>query len=255
MPGRPNIVALRGVSPRYAWLPGSSRTGVRLDLDQRARTGPRDQHLVEQLRRDDERVASSNLRARPQESALEPEPLLLEPDGRGFELAEPGSGPPPPGVVRRRTALPGSSRGNASGPEARIVLDELVERHAALTACRTSPPTSVCASRNGVPCSTRCSARSVAAFTGLLAAAVIRSSTKSAVAMSPASAASDSAQVSSASNKRLLVLLQVAVVRERQALEGREQTGEVADQSPALPRASSAMSGFFFCGSIDDPVA
>ena len=55
--------------------------------------------------------------------------------------------------------------------------------------------------------------------------------------------------------QRLLVLLQVAVVRERQALERRQQTGEVADQSPRLARASSAMSGFFFCGSIDDPVA
>ena len=52
----------------------------------------------------------------------------------------------------------------------------------------------------------------------------------------------------------LLVLLQVAVVGQREPLERGQQPGEVADQPPALPRASSAMSGFFFCGMIEDPV-
>jgi hypothetical protein len=30
---------------------------------------------------------------------------------------------------------------------------------------------------------------------------------------------------------------------------------QVPDQPPGLARASSATSGFFFCGMIDDPVA
>ena len=54
---------------------------------------------------------------------------------------------------------------------------------------------------------------------------------------------------------RLLVLLQIPVVGQRQPLEGREQPGEVADAPARLARVSSATSGFFFCGMIDFPVA
>ena len=55
---------------------------------------------------------------------------------------------------------------------------------------------------------------------------------------------------------RLLVLLQVAVVGERQALERRPAAPvRLPISRPDLPRASSATSGFFFCGMIDDPVA
>ena len=51
-----------------------------------------------------------------------------------------------------------------------------------------------------------------------------------------------------------LVLLQVLVVRERQAGEHAEQPGQVGERGAApWPRASSAASGFFFCGSIDEP--
>ena len=52
----------------------------------------------------------------------------------------------------------------------------------------------------------------------------------------------------------LLVLLEVAVVGQREALEGGQQPREVADQPSGLPRASSATSGFFFCGMMLDPV-
>ena len=56
--------------------------------------------------------------------------------------------------------------------------------------------------------------------------------------------------------ERLLVLLEVAVVRERQPLErGEQEPARWPISRPALPRASSAMSGFFFCGSIELPVA
>ena len=53
--------------------------------------------------------------------------------------------------------------------------------------------------------------------------------------------------------QRLLVFLEVPVVREREALQRREQPGGLADQSAGLARVSLAMSGFFFCGNIDDP--
>ena len=82
----------------------------------------------------------------------------------------------------------------------------------------------VCASRKGVPCSTRCSARSVAAFTGLSAAAVIVSSTNvDGVHQAGERGQRERARVERV-EQRLLVLLEIAVVRERQALERREQT-------------------------------
>src|SRR5205814_5043700 len=43
------------------------------------------------------------------------------------------------------------------------------------------------------------------------------------------------ADVASRTTHGLLVLLQVAVVRERQALHGREQAGEAPDRRPGLP--------------------
>jgi hypothetical protein len=53
--------------------------------------------------------------------------------------------------------------------------------------------------------------------------------------------------------QRLLVLLQVAVVAERQPLQRRQEPGEVTDQPPRL--ATGQLGDVFFCGSIDDPVA
>ena len=54
-----------------------------------------------------------------------------------------------------------------------------------------------------------------------------------------------------------LVLLQVAVVGEREAFQHRQQPGRGRPTAvrPALPRAASAASGFFFCGIIEEPVA
>ena len=53
---------------------------------------------------------------------------------------------------------------------------------------------------------------------------------------------------------RLLVLLQVAVVGQRQRLQRGQQPARLPISRPDLPRASSAMSGFFFCGMMLDPV-
>ena len=66
------------------------------------------------------------------------------------------------------------------------------------------------------------------------AAAAIRSVSKRRVATLPVIAGSTSSRVSTASNDGLLVLLQVAVVGERQALERGQQRREVADQPPGL---------------------
>ena len=55
---------------------------------------------------------------------------------------------------------------------------------------------------------------------------------------------------------RLLVELQVLVVRERQALQdARAGRSSSPIARPAWPRASSRTSGFFFCGMRDEPVA
>ena len=85
---------------------------------------------------------------------------------------------------------------------------------------RTSPPTKACAWRNGMPWSTSSSARSMAAAAGPSAAACIRSWFHVAVRRRRASAARARPHLAHRVEQRLLVLLQVAVVGERQALEG-----------------------------------
>jgi hypothetical protein len=53
---------------------------------------------------------------------------------------------------------------------------------------------------------------------------------------------------------RLLVLLQVPVVGQRQRLQGRQQPGEVADEAAGLAARQLGDIGFFFCGMMLDPV-
>ncbi len=107
-----------------------------------------------------------------------------------------------------------------------------------------------------MPCSTRCSARSVAALTGLSAAAVIALVDELDRREQPGRARPATARTCRA--RRTAAPCPPA---------GRGCTRAAAPFSvarnpvrspisrPALPRASSAMSGFFFCGSIDEPVA
>ena len=75
---------------------------------------------------------------------------------------------------------------------------------------------------------------SVAALNGLSAPAVIAVSTKVAVDMQPGERAQREHARVERVEQRLLVLLQVAVVRERQRLERGEEAGEVADQPTRL---------------------
>ena len=79
---------------------------------------------------------------------------------------------------------------------------------------------------------------------------------KLAVASAPVSASSETRHRVDRVEDRRLVLLQVAVVAERQPLLEREQARrDRRSRAPLLPRTSSATSGFFFCGIIDEPVA
>ncbi len=79
------------------------------------------------------------------------------------------------------------------------------------------------ASRNGVPACTSHSARSVAAAAGVSAAACIRSVSKPAVAEQPAQRREGQADLVDGVEQRLLVLLEVAVVGQRQALQRGQQ--------------------------------
>ena len=54
--------------------------------------------------------------------------------------------------------------------------------------------------------------------------------------------------------RRFLVLLQIAVIPQREALEERRDRDEVTGDPRRLARASSAVSGFRFCGIMLDPV-
>ena len=85
-----------------------------------------------------------------------------------------------------------------------------------------------------MPARTSHSARSVAAVVSASAAACIRSGTNVAVAIIPASAIAARLHLVDGVEQRLLVLLEVAVVGERETLERGEQPGEVADQPSGL---------------------
>ena len=82
----------------------------------------------------------------------------------------------------------------------------------------------------------------------------MRSVSNVSVATMPVKAGSSTSSVRDGVEDRLLVLLQVAVVRERESLERVSRPVRLPIRRPDLPRASSAMSGFFFCGMIDEPV-
>ena len=79
------------------------------------------------------------------------------------------------------------------------------------------------------------SARSVAAAVGTSAAACMRSGTNVAVAIIPAIAREREARLIDRVEERLLVLLEIFVVREGKALQRGEHAGEVADEPTGLP--------------------
>ena len=101
------------------------------------------------------------------------------------------------------------------------------------TRARTRPASS-CATRNGTPWRTSHSAMSVASEKPCGASSAIRPMSNRSVATMPANAGSRTVSGVDLVEHRLLVLLQVAVVRQRQALERGEQAGEVADEPAGL---------------------
>ncbi len=82
-----------------------------------------------------------------------------------------------------------------------------------------------------------------------------RSPSKCMVLTMPVKAGSSTSSVSTWSKHGLLVFLQIASVGGGQALQGGQQAGQIADESAGLGRGlSSAISGFFFCGMMEEPV-
>ena len=151
--------------------------------------------------------------------------------GRGAAVGRPGQ------RARRGRRAPtrtsGVSRGVDRGQRVVVDLPELAgrARRSAAPAGRRSR------ARRGTatPLRTSHSATSVASACPVAAAADIRSSSDpQGRRPCPASAGSTSSSVLDRVEDRLLVLLQVAVVGERQALERREQRHQVADQPAGL---------------------
>ena len=99
---------------------------------------------------------------------------------------------------------------------------------------RTAAPAISCASANGTRCRTSQSARSVASENPRGARAASRSVSKVRVATMPATRRQQHQQLVDRVEDRLLVLLQVPVVGQRQALAGGQQAGQVADQPAGL---------------------
>ena len=157
-----------------------------------------------------------------------------------------GSAPaaPPPARARRRrasrrrrTATPGSrQRRAASAPSSGWAADQLAEGTPALERSRATERRRPWRGRRGTACrrATSSSARSVAAASGVSAAACIALDVEARRRQQAGSAASASADLVDRVEQRLLVLLQVAVVGEREALQRGEQPGEVADEAARL---------------------
>ena len=132
-----------------------------------------------------------------------------------------GPGPPPPGVVRRLTATPGPP-----GPPRRAQVGVGGDQVGAASPSpssdrRTSAPTTAWASRNGMPRSTSHSARSVAASVRRVGRRLHPFGHERGRGDHARQRAEGQADLVDGVEQRLLVLLQVAVVGERQALQRR----------------------------------
>ena len=99
---------------------------------------------------------------------------------------------------------------------------------------RTDAATCSWASRNGTPCRTSASAASVASSSGSAAAAARRSRSSSRPADEGRERTERAREVGAGREDGRLVLLQVAVVGERQPLDRREQAGQAADRGAGL---------------------
>ena len=149
------------------------------------------------------------------------EPLQLHRDRAGATAARRGA---------PADRHPRADRTAASGPRSGWAATSAARSPSPSSDRRTTVPTTAWASRNGIPRSTSHSARSVAASSGASAAACIRSVHERRRGDHPRHGAEGQADLVDGVEQRLLVLLQVAVVGERQALQHGQQPGQVADQ-------------------------
>ena len=149
--------------------------------------------------------------------------------GEPLDLDATGPGPAPPGVVRRETGTPGSSRATASLPRAGWAATSSGRGTRRWNESRTTAPTSSCAWRKGIPFWTSHSARSAAADVGPSAALAMAWVSKVAVAIRPRHRRQRPLDLVDGVEKGLLVLLQVPVIGEREAFHRRQQPGQVAD--------------------------
>ncbi len=119
---------------------------------------------------------------------------------------------------------------------------------------RTQEPATSWASRKGSPWRTSHSAMSVASAKPSGAAAAMRSVSNRSVCTIPVTAGSTSSSVSTASKTGSLSSCRSRLYANGRPLRVASNPVRWPISRPALPRASSATSGFFFCGMIDEPV-
>ena len=183
-------------------------------------------------------------------------PLLAHRSGETLRCTATAAGPAPPGVVRWRTDTPGTSSSAARVPSRGSAITRSASGVPSSSDRRTSAPTIACASRNGTPSRTRYSARSVAAAYGESAARAhpVRRGTRACGTGRP----SHRGPGAPCRARRTAAPCPPGGHGCRRAA-GTSCVARKPVRSPmsrpALPRASSAMSGFFFWGSIDEPVA
>ena len=119
---------------------------------------------------------------------------------------------------------------------------------------RTHAPATSWATRNGTPSRTSHSATSVASEKPWGASASSRSVSKTRVATIPLNAGSSTSRVSTASNTGSLSSCRSRLYASGSDFSVVSRPARSPTRRPALPRASSATSGFFFCGMMLDPV-
>ena len=134
-----------------------------------------------------------------------------------------GSGPAPPGVVRRATAAPGSRSSAASGPRPSAAATARARPRPRRATSATSAPTRRCASRNGTPRPTSHSARSTAARGRVVGGLGHARGVEPRRRVAALQRGERAEHLADRVEEGLFVLLEVAVVRERQALQRREQ--------------------------------
>ncbi len=224
--------ALRGVRPRNAWLPGSSSARYASTSTRRAETPLPTSTLLSSSGRDVERVAVEERRG--QCVGREPRLLTLHAlaglvELRGDRL---GTGAARRGAPAHRAAR--LEEHEEVGTEARVVRDQLLERHAALDRLAHDR-----ADDRVRLAERRALAHQVLGDVGggverAVGAGGHRGVDEGRGRHEPGERAQRQRARVERVEQRLLVLLQIAVVRERQRLQRREEAGEVADEPAGL---------------------